>query len=131
LAKSWAPSKVFYEWSVAPGLEGQSKNPRFASPCELPLRAAIGVFYPRRGEKKGLAHLQARTKKRGLIMKKNSYSIGSTPGFEAVSTEEQMLVEGGLSWSGIWSAIKGAANWVKNNVFIDFGSKIFGWKGTW
>jgi hypothetical protein len=51
--------------------------------------------------------------------------------FEAVSVEEQMLVEGGLSWSGIWSAIKSAATWVKDNVFVDFGNWVFGWKGTW
>lgn len=51
--------------------------------------------------------------------------------FEAVPVEEQMLVEGGLSWSGIWSAIKGAATWVKDNVFVDFGNFVFGWKGTW
>jgi hypothetical protein len=51
--------------------------------------------------------------------------------FEAVSVDEQMLVGGGLSWSGVWNAIKGAATWVKDNIFVDFGNWVFGWKGTW
>jgi hypothetical protein len=66
-----------------------------------------------------------------MTMNRNSKLSASSARFEAVSIEEQMLVEGGLSWSGIWGAIKGAANWVKDHVFIDFGSRIFGFKGTW
>ncbi len=55
---------------------------------------------------------------------------GAAPRFEVVSVEEMMLVEGGLSWSGIWSAIKGAATWVKDHVFVDFANYVFGYKGT-
>lgn len=64
-------------------------------------------------------------------MKKSSDLFGCAPSFEAVSFEEQMLVEGGLSLSGIWGAIKDAAGWVKDNVFVDFGNWVFGWKGAW
>ena len=64
-------------------------------------------------------------------MQKNSDLSGCAPRFEAVSVEEQMLVEGGLSWSGVWGAIKDAACWVKDNIFADFGNFVFGWKGVW
>jgi hypothetical protein len=64
-------------------------------------------------------------------MKKSSDLFASTSRFEAVSVEEQMLVEGGLSWSGIWGAIKDAAGWVKDNVFVNPANWVFGWKGTW
>ncbi len=50
--------------------------------------------------------------------------------FAVVSPEEMQLVEGGLSWSSIWGAIKDAAGWVKDHVFVDFGKRIIGYKGT-
>ena len=64
-------------------------------------------------------------------MKKSSDLFAGATGFQAVSVEEQMLVEGGGIWSSIWGAIKDAAGWVKDNVFVDFGNWVFGWKGTW
>ena len=64
-------------------------------------------------------------------MKKNSDLFASASRFQAVSVEEQMLVEGGGILSSIWGAIKDAACWVKDNVFVDFGNWVFGWKGTW
>lgn len=66
-----------------------------------------------------------------MTVKKSQDLSSAAQRFEAVSVEEQRLVEGGLSWSGVWNAIKGAATWVKDNVFVDFGNRVFGWKGTW
>lgn len=50
--------------------------------------------------------------------------------FAVVSPEEMLQVEGGLSWGDIWGAIKGAATWVKDHVFVDFGKWVIGYKGT-
>jgi hypothetical protein len=64
-------------------------------------------------------------------MKKSSDLSDFAPRFEAVSVEEQMLVEGGGILSSIWNAITDAAEWVIDNVFIDPFNWVFGWKGTW
>jgi hypothetical protein len=64
-------------------------------------------------------------------MDKNTDLLNRAPHFRPVSVEEQMLVEGGLSWSGIWGAIKDAATWVKDNVFVEPSKWVFGLKGTW
>ena len=52
-------------------------------------------------------------------------SLASAPGFTAVSHEELTLVTGG----GLWSWLKDAAEWVYDNVFVDFGNMVFGFKG--
>ncbi len=49
--------------------------------------------------------------------------------FQPLAAEEMLLVEGGLSWSGIWDAVKDAACWVKDHVFVDIGNQLFGYKG--
>jgi hypothetical protein len=64
-------------------------------------------------------------------MKKSIDLSSSASRFQAVSVEEQMLVEGGGILSSIWGAIKDAASWVVDNVFVDLGNWVFGWKGTW
>jgi hypothetical protein len=64
-------------------------------------------------------------------MKKRSDLSGLESRFEAVSVEEQMLVEGGGILSSIWNAITDAAEWVIDNVFVDPFNWVFGWKGTW
>ncbi len=51
-------------------------------------------------------------------------------GFQPLTDAEMQAVEGGLSWSGLWDAVKGAAGWVKDHIFVDLGSRIFGYKGT-
>jgi hypothetical protein len=48
----------------------------------------------------------------------------------AVSPEELTLVTGGGILSSIWDGIKSAANWVYDHVFVDFGNRIIGYKGT-
>jgi hypothetical protein len=64
-------------------------------------------------------------------MKNGNDLFGNTSRLTAVSPEEQMLVEGGGILSSIWDAITDAAGWVMDNVFIDFGSRVIGWKGVW
>jgi hypothetical protein len=62
---------------------------------------------------------------------KTSDLSGLESRFEAVSVEEQMLVEGGGILSSIWNAITDAAEWVIDNVFVNPFNWVFGWKGTW
>lgn len=64
-------------------------------------------------------------------MKKSTDLMSAASRFQIVSAEEQMLVEGGLSWSGIWGAIKGAANWAYDHVLVNLKDFVFGFKGTW
>ncbi|HMO86051.1 MAG TPA: hypothetical protein PKC18_14145 [Lacipirellulaceae bacterium] len=49
--------------------------------------------------------------------------------FEAVPAEDLVLVSGGLSWGGVWNAIKGAAKWVKDHVYVDTKNNAGGIKG--
>jgi hypothetical protein len=53
-------------------------------------------------------------------------SLDNARGFVAVTADELTHVSGG----GLWSWIKDAASWVKDHIFVDFGSRIFGYKGT-
>ncbi len=67
------------------------------------------------------------------MMKYQFVQAGHSPrtgSFQPVSADEMRLVEGGLSWSGIWGAIKDAASWVKDHVFVDLGNQLFGYKGV-
>lgn len=53
-------------------------------------------------------------------------SVAAAPRLVPVSNEELSLVEGG----SIWGAIKGAAKWVYNHVYVDLKNHVIGVKGT-
>jgi hypothetical protein len=54
------------------------------------------------------------------------HSPANAPRLVAVSTEELTLVSGG----GLWSAIKSAATWVKDHVYVSIANRVIGVKGT-
>lgn len=80
------------------------------------------------------AHVLGQSVNMKGVMMKDRFGPAATSqraaGFQPLTADEMQFVEGGLSWSGIWGAIKDAANWVKDHIFVDFGNRLLGYKGV-